>query len=104
MGNDRVELARTTELADGELKLVHHGELDLLVVRSGDGYFVTDAWCPHEEVRMDTGYVKDGCLHCPLHGSYFDLRTGKVMADPAEDDLTVYPVTIDGDRVLAELP
>lgn len=103
MSNSRVEVARTGDLAEGELRLVHHGDDEYLVVRSGGEYFVTDAWCPHEEVRMDTGYVKEGCLHCPLHGSYFDLRSGRVMADPAEDDLPVFPVTIEGDRVLADL-
>ena len=46
----------------------------------------------------------DGCtIECWLHGSTFDLRTGKPLALPATKPVPVYPVTVDGDRVLVDV-
>ena len=38
-----------------------------------------------------------------MHGSIFDLRTGKPRNLPATEPLPVYPVTIDGDDVLVDV-
>ena len=46
----------------------------------------------------------EGCLvECWLHGSQFDLRTGKPVQLPATQPVPVYPVTVDGDRVLVDV-
>ena len=35
--------------------------------------------CPHIGTPLDQGYVNEqGQVVCPLHGSTFDLKTGKV--------------------------
>jgi 3-phenylpropionate/trans-cinnamate dioxygenase ferredoxin subunit len=41
-----------------------------------------------------------GCLNgtkvkCPLHGSYFDLLTGKALNEPAEDPIKIYKCIIE---------
>ncbi len=43
----------------------------------------------------------EGCaIECWLHGSRFDLRTGKPTGLPATEPVPVYPVTVQGDDVL----
>ena len=42
-------------------------------------------------------------IECWLHGSRFDLRTGKPTGLPAYDPVPVYPVTLDGDDVLVDV-
>ena len=49
-------------------------------------------------VKLPEGEV-DGCtLECWLHGSRFDLRTGKPLGPPATQPVRTYPVSVaDGD-------
>jgi 3-phenylpropionate/trans-cinnamate dioxygenase ferredoxin component len=43
-------------------------------------------------------------VECWLHGSCFDLRTGKPTGPPATRPVATYEVKIDGDDVLVALP
>jgi 3-phenylpropionate/trans-cinnamate dioxygenase ferredoxin subunit len=42
-------------------------------------------------------------VECWLHGSCFDLRTGKPTGPPATRPVATYPVTTDGDDVYVSL-
>jgi 3-phenylpropionate/trans-cinnamate dioxygenase ferredoxin subunit len=78
--------------------------VEVAVVRDEDGQFhaISDI-CSHGQVSLSDGEV-DGCtIECWLHGSTFDLRTGKPLALPATQPVPVYPVTLDGDRVLVDV-
>lgn len=78
--------------------------VEVAVVRDADGQFhaISDI-CSHGQVSLSDGEV-DGCtIECWLHGSTFDLRTGKPLALPATRPVPVYPVTLDGDRVLVDV-
>jgi 3-phenylpropionate/trans-cinnamate dioxygenase ferredoxin subunit len=55
--------------------------------------------CSHAEVALSDGEIKDGTVECWLHGSRFDLRTGKPIGPPATEAVTTYPVRIDGDDI-----
>ena len=42
-----------------------------------DGRLVAiDDRCPHQGASLARGYVLDGCIVCPWHGSRFDPETG----------------------------
>ena len=57
--------------------------------------------CTHAEFLMSDGTLRnDGTVECAWHGARFECRTGRVCRGPAEDPLPVYPVRIDGTRVL----
>ena len=54
--------------------------LDMLVISGAKGE-ITGACqnkCPHIGTPLDQGKVVDGKLVCPLHGSSWDIKTGKV--------------------------
>ena len=64
--------------------------------------------CSHAEVALSEGEVTfddKGTpeIECWLHGSAFDLRTGKPSGLPATRPVPVYPVKIEGDDVLVSL-
>jgi 3-phenylpropionate/trans-cinnamate dioxygenase ferredoxin subunit len=52
---------------------------------------------------LSEGDVEDGTIECWLHGSKFDLATGRPICLPATRPVPVYPVKIDGDDVLVAL-
>lgn len=80
------------------------GVVEVAVVRDDDGEFhaVSDI-CSHGQVSLSDGEIVDDTIECWLHGSSFDLRTGEPLALPATRPIPVYPLTIDGERVLVDV-
>ena len=76
----------------------------LVIVKIEGEIFALDEYCTHEEVSLADGEVYDHTIECWLHGSCFDLRTGKPTGPSASKALATYPVRIDGDDVLVALP
>jgi 3-phenylpropionate/trans-cinnamate dioxygenase ferredoxin subunit len=74
------------------------------VVRAGGELFALHDVCSHEEVPLSEGEIYDHTVECWLHGSCFDLRSGKPTGPPATKPVATYPVKVDGDDVLVALP
>ena len=81
-----------------------NGAVAVAVVRSEDGelYAISDV-CSHGAVSLSDGEVAGATIECALHGSQFDLRTGIPTGLPAVRPVPVYPVTVDGERVLVDV-
>ncbi|MBI9115014.1 non-heme iron oxygenase ferredoxin subunit [Sanguibacter suaedae] len=80
------------------------GPVEVAIVRDADGelHAISDV-CSHGAVPLSEGEV-DGCfIECWLHGSTFDLRTGQPNQLPAVRPVPVYPVSVDGERVLVDV-
>jgi 3-phenylpropionate/trans-cinnamate dioxygenase ferredoxin subunit len=76
----------------------------LVIVRAEGEVYALDEFCTHEEVSLADGEVYDHTLECWLHGSCFDLRSGKPTGPPATRPLSTYPVRIDGNDVYVAVP
>jgi 3-phenylpropionate/trans-cinnamate dioxygenase ferredoxin subunit len=76
----------------------------LAIVRdsAGDIHAIDDT-CSHANVSLSEGDVEDGVIECWLHGSRFDLRSGKPTGLPAITPIAVYPVKIDGGDVFVSV-
>jgi 3-phenylpropionate/trans-cinnamate dioxygenase ferredoxin subunit len=63
-----------------------------------DNVYAVHDQCSHATVALSEGEV-DGCtLECWLHGSRFDLRTGRPTGLPATEPVATFPVEVrDGD-------
>ena len=75
--------------------LAEIGGEKVAMVRTQDGtvHAVQDT-CTHGAVSLSEGEV-DGCtLECWLHGSRFDLRTGKLTNLPATEPVATFPVEL----------
>jgi nitrite reductase/ring-hydroxylating ferredoxin subunit len=93
-------------LSDLEEDTPYRVELDgvpVSIVRTeGQVYAINDI-CSHANVSLSEGEVEDCQIECWLHGSSFDLRTGKPSGPPATRPVPVYPVKIEGDDVLVSV-
>jgi 3-phenylpropionate/trans-cinnamate dioxygenase ferredoxin subunit len=80
------------------------GVVEVAVVRAEDGslHAISDI-CSHGAVSLSDGEVEDCTVECWLHGSKFDLRTGEPLSPPAVRSVPVYPLTVDGERVLVDV-
>jgi len=97
-------VARLSELEPGTPVRVVLAGVAVALVRVDDGgvHAVGDV-CSHADVSLSEGEV-DGCeIECWLHGSTFDLRTGRPLSLPAIRPVPVFPVTVDGDEVFVDV-
>ncbi len=95
------------DLGDGKPKAVTVDEVDVALVRSGEELFAIRDECSHAAIALSEGDVEavDGTctIECWLHGSTFDLRTGRPTTLPAFEPVAVYPVRVEGDDVLVDV-
>ena len=69
---------------------------------AGDIHAIDDT-CSHANVSLSEGEVDDCQIECWLHGSRFDLRSGKPTGLPATVPIAVYPVKIEGGDVFVSV-
>ncbi len=79
------------------------GGVDVAIVRQGDDVYAISDECSHAAIPLSEGEVEDGEIECWLHGSRFDLRTGKPSGPPATEPVPTYPVRVDGSDVLVDV-
>ena len=79
--------------------------VDVAIVRTNDEVFAIRDECSHASIALSEGDVDaDGCeIECWLHGSRFDLRTGKPTGLPATEPVHVYPCRVDSGEVLIDV-
>ena len=79
------------------------GGVAVAVVRDGDEWYAIYDECSHAAIPLSEGEVEGDQIECWLHGSMFDLRTGKPTNLPATEPVAIYPVKVDGDDVLIDI-
>ncbi len=92
-------VANINDLDDDEVMAVVVGKEEIALYRVDGKFYATHGLCTHEYVSLCDGFVEQGEIECPLHGACFDIKTGKAMSLPAEIDLKVFPVKLEGDTI-----
>ena len=92
-----------SDLADDSALRVELAGRPVCIARSGGEVFAISDVCSHADVSLSEGEVEDGHIECWLHGSMFDLRTGKPTGLPATRPVPTFPVTVEGDDVLVQM-
>jgi 3-phenylpropionate/trans-cinnamate dioxygenase ferredoxin subunit len=94
-----VKVCALSALADDSALHVDIAGTPVCVARSQGEVMALLDECSHAEVALSDGEVEAGTVECWLHGSRFDLRSGKPTGLPATEAVPIYPVRIDGDDV-----
>jgi len=103
MNEGFVEIGYLDDVPPGTLGRAQAAGRRLLIANAGGEILVTDEMCTHEDASLYLGALKDHCVSCPLHGSRFDLRTGRPLEEPATEPLRTYPVRIEDGRILVRI-
>lgn len=66
--------------------------------------FAIDDTCSHADASLSAGELDTDelCIECPLHGSLFDLRSGKPRTLPAFEAVATHKAYAEGDLLFVE--
>ena len=112
-----VEVLKVDGLKDGQMKEVKAGGRDVLLAKVGGKFYVAENTCPHMGGKLAQGKLEGTVVTCPVHASQFELKDGsvirwtnwpgvvvavtKLMRRPRA--IKIYPVKMEGDKVLVEV-
>ena len=92
------------DLEPGRMRCVAVAGRRILLANVEGELLATDDTCTHEDASLSSGVLEGDRVRCPLHGSRFDLRSGKPLEEPAEEPVACYRVTVEDDAVHVWLP
>ncbi|MGZ4593759.1 MAG: non-heme iron oxygenase ferredoxin subunit [Actinomycetes bacterium] len=96
---DYVRACAVDDVHDGSAIRVMIEGVPVAIVRSDGEVFAIHDVCSHANVPLSEGEIEGQTIECWLHGSRFDLVTGRPTGLPATKPVPVYPVKIDGNDV-----
>jgi uncharacterized membrane protein/nitrite reductase/ring-hydroxylating ferredoxin subunit len=88
-----------SELGDGQMLLASVGTERVVIGRCQDGLFAFSDHCTHKGGPLSDGALVGCTVQCPWHGSQFDVKTGRVVAGPAEEKIEIYELETRGNEV-----
>jgi len=103
MADSMQRAAALADVPQGGSLAVEVDGVEVALVRTEDEVFAVRDECSHAAVPLSEGDV-EGCeIECWLHGSMFDLRTGKPTNLPATEPVAIYPCKVDADAVYVDV-
>jgi nitrite reductase/ring-hydroxylating ferredoxin subunit len=103
MAESFVTVAKTDELAPGEMMYVEVGERPVCLINMDGEFFAISDTCTHEDASLSDGEIVGDEIECPLHGGAFEIRTGAPAAFPVVVPIATYAVRVVGDEVQVSL-
>lgn len=96
-------VAKVSDLPPGKMVGITFDGVKALLANVGGKIYAMRSVCNHMGGPLEKGSLREGVVTCPLHGSRWDVRTGKLVGySRALPDEPVYKVTVVGDDVYVE--
>jgi nitrite reductase/ring-hydroxylating ferredoxin subunit len=104
MADGWVRAAAAADVPEGKVLGVKLGKREIAIYHLAGGEFcATDNICTHEYALLSEGWLENGCIECPLHAAQFDCRTGKALSAPADQDLRVFEIKLEGADLMVKV-
>jgi naphthalene 1,2-dioxygenase system ferredoxin subunit len=94
-----VTVAKQADVKLNDMLGVTLGERELALYNLDGTIYATDNLCTHAYAMLSQGWLDGDCIECPLHGGRFEIKTGKGLGPPINDDLKTYPARVVGEDV-----
>jgi 3-phenylpropionate/trans-cinnamate dioxygenase ferredoxin subunit len=94
-----IDVDAVANLPEGSVSLVDVEGSEVAVFNIGGEYYAIEDVCTHDGGTLAEGEVQGFEIECPRHGARFDLRSGRVTAAPAYEDISTFQVRIHEARV-----
>jgi len=92
-----VVLAKTSDVPVGGATFIESPSVVVTQPTAGD-YHAFDRTCTHRGCPVQD--IVDGKIHCPCHGSLYDMATGQNVGGPAPSPLTTIEITVEGSDIV----
>jgi 3-phenylpropionate/trans-cinnamate dioxygenase ferredoxin subunit len=97
-----VRVAVADDVPPGEKIAVSVGGEDIAIFNvDGDLYAIGDT-CTHAEASLAEGDFYGTTVECPLHGSPFDVTSGRALGLPAMGNSGKYEVKCEGGAIFVD--
>jgi naphthalene 1,2-dioxygenase system ferredoxin subunit len=103
MSDQWIDVSATEDIPEDDVIGIDVGGKSIALYRVEGEVFATDNLCTHGNARLCDGFLEGHEIECPLHQGKFDIRNGKAMCAPLTEDVKIYPIKIDGDRVFVAI-
>jgi 3-phenylpropionate/trans-cinnamate dioxygenase ferredoxin subunit len=97
--SDWVDVARKDDLTPGQHVVVDVDAVAVAVFNIDGEFLAVEDVCTHDGAELASGNLEGDTIVCPRHGAKFCLRTGEVLAPPAYEPVSSFPIRIHGDMV-----
>lgn len=91
-----VRVCRLDELSESAPRRVLVRRRALCLSLVGGAPQAVDDRCPHRDVALSGGLIRDGVITCPGHFRRFELRTGRCLSQAGERVATYECAVVDG--------
>ena len=92
-------VAKSTDVADDEMKHVKKGDADVLLARKHGAVCALAHSCTHMGGPLSEGTLKEESVVCPWHNSEFSLEDGRVINGPATQNQPCFDVREQAGRI-----
>jgi 3-phenylpropionate/trans-cinnamate dioxygenase ferredoxin subunit len=104
MPSQAAPIGKASAIKSGELAAFQVAGKRIAVANVDGRYFAIDEICTHEQCSLvEEGTLDGTVLTCGCHGAQFDVTNGEVLAPPAFESLTAYPLRVIGDDLVVEV-
>ncbi len=87
-------VARADEIAPGTAKQVIVGGEPIAIINLDGEFYAINDLCTHEEYFLSCGTIDGEEIECFMHCAVFNIKSGAVLAPPAEKPVDTYPVRV----------
>jgi nitrite reductase/ring-hydroxylating ferredoxin subunit len=95
-----IKIGSTIDFTPNQMKAVDADGKPVLVVNLNGTFYAIGNKCTHMGCTLSKGTLQEDNVHCPCHGSTFDLKTGNIVRGPAKKPEPKYELKIENDQVL----
>ena len=99
--SDWEQVAKIGEIEPGTCKAVDVDGTQVAIFNLDDEYYAIEDVCTHDGSEISCGIVLGEEIICSRHGARFCIKTGKVTAPPANEDIETFPVKIENDVIFS---
>jgi 3-phenylpropionate/trans-cinnamate dioxygenase ferredoxin subunit len=104
-------VASLSEVPPNAMKAFTISGREILVANINGNLYAIDNRCSHRKGDLSKGVIDGTTVTCPVHGSKFDLSSGKALSGPKfgpiklkTSDLNSYKVKVEEGSIMVELP
>jgi 3-phenylpropionate/trans-cinnamate dioxygenase ferredoxin component len=90
-----------SDFTEGLVRVFPVEGVQVAVVSQEGEFYAFSGRCPHAGYLFNYTRVRPGDqILCSSHLAWFELKTGKVLSGPTDQDLSLYEVRVEGEDVL----